>query len=77
MNNEHTFALFRDPGTSGGNAVESSNGLARGRDPRITAALTELEQARIHAMSQQDADQTLRELSRIPVGRRIFDVRCD
>lgn len=65
MNNEHTFALFRRPGTSGGNAVESSNGLARGRDPRIAAALTALEQAHIEAMSQRDADQTLRDLSRI------------
>ena len=65
MNNEHTFALYREPGTSGGTAVESSNGFARRRDPRITAALTQLEQARIQAMSQQDADQTLRELSRI------------
>ena len=65
MNNEHMFALFRETGTSGGTAVESSNGLARGRDPRINTALTELEQARIQAMSQQDADQTLRELSRI------------
>ncbi|MDE0170997.1 MAG: DUF222 domain-containing protein [bacterium] len=45
--------------------MESSNGLARGRDPRIAAALTALEQAHIEAMSQRDADQTLRDLSRI------------
>ena len=45
--------------------MESSNVLARGRDPRISAALTELERARIHAMSQRDADRTLRELGRI------------
>ena len=45
--------------------MESSNGLARGRDPRIAAALTALEQAHIEAMSQRDADQTLRELGRI------------
>ena len=64
MNNEHTFVHFRESGTAAGTAVES-NGLARGRDPHIAAALTELEQARIHAMSQQDADQTLRELGRI------------
>lgn len=65
MDNEHTFALFREIGTSGGTAMESSNVLARGRDPRISAALTELERARIHAMSQRDADRTLRELGRI------------
>ena len=66
MDNEHTFALFREPGSSdGGGTVKSPNGLARNKDPKIAEALTALEQARIRPMSQQDADQTLRELSRI------------
>ena len=65
MDNEHTFALFREPGTAGGAAVQSPNGLAHGVDPRIAAALTELEQARIRPMPQRDADQTLGMLSRI------------
>ena len=65
MANEHTFALFREPGTAGGAAVKSPNGLAHGVDPRIAAALTELEQARIRPMPQRDADQTLGMLSRI------------
>ena len=65
MDNEHTFVLFQDTEGAGSTAVESSNGMARGRDPRIAAALTSLEQARIGAMSQQDSDRTLRELSRI------------
>ena len=65
MDNEHTFALFREPGTARGAAVKSPNGLAHGADPRIAAALTELEQARIQPMPQHDADQTLGMLSRI------------
>ena len=65
MDNEHTFALFREPGTAGGAAVKSPNGLAHGVDPRIAVALTELEQARIRPMRQRDADQTLGMLSRI------------
>ena len=65
MNNEHTFALFREPGTASGTAVKSPNGSAHGADPRIAAALTQLEQARIRPMPQRDADQTLRTLSRI------------
>ena len=65
MNNEHTFALFREPGTASGTAVKSPNGSAHGADPRIAAALTELEQARIRPMPQRDADQTLGMLSRI------------
>ena len=65
MNNEHTFALFQEPGTAGGAAVKSPNGLPHGVDPRIAAALTELEQARIRPMPQRDADHTLGMLSRI------------
>lgn len=65
MDNEHTFALFRDVDPSGSTALESSDSPAEGKDPRIAAARTLLEEARIHAMSQQDADQTLRELSQI------------
>ena len=65
MNNEHPFALFRGPGTAGGATVKSPNGLADAVDPRIAAALTELEQARIRPMSQRDADQTVGVLSRI------------
>ena len=65
MNNEHTFALFREPETACSAAVKSPNGLAHGVDPRIAVALTELEQARIRPMPQRDADQTLRMLSRI------------
>ncbi len=65
MDKEHTFALFREPVGSKSGAVESPNGLVRGADSKIGAALTALEQARIHAMSQEDADQTLRVLGRI------------
>ena len=65
MDNEHTFALFREPGTASGAAVKSPNGSAHGVDPRIAKALTELEQARIRPMPQRDADQTLGMLSRI------------
>ena len=59
------FALFREPGTAGRTTVKSPNGSAHGADPRIAAALTQLEQARIRPMPQRDADQTLRMLSRI------------
>ena len=65
MNNERTFALFQDTGPSAGTAVESPDGGAQGVDPKIAAARNYLEQVRIRAMSQQDADRTLRELSRI------------
>ena len=65
MDNEHTFALFREPGPAGRTAVKPPNGLAHGVDARIAAALTELEQARIRPMPQRDADQTLGMLSRI------------
>ena len=65
MDNEHTFALFRKTGTSGSTAVEPHNRAAPGRDPEIAAALTALERARIGAMSQEDADLTLRDLGRI------------
>ena len=62
MNNEHTFALFRD---SGNDAQGTPDGSTRGRDPRIQAALALLEETRIRAMSQQDAERTLQDLSRI------------
>ena len=65
MVDEHTFALFREAGAPGGGAVKPPKGLARGSDPRIAAALTELEQACIRPMSQRDADRTLGMLSRI------------
>ena len=65
MNNEHTFALFREPGTTGGTALKSPNGSAPGVDPRIAAALSELEQARIRPMTKRDANRTVGVLSRI------------
>ena len=65
MNNEHTFALFRDTIGSDRTTVQSPDSPADGKDPRIAAARALLEEARIRAMSQQAADQTLRDLSRI------------
>ena len=65
MNNEHTFALFREPGAAGGMIVESPGVPAHVVEPRIAAAMTALERARIRRMSQPDADQTLGMLSRI------------
>ena len=65
MDNEHTFALFREPGTAGGAIVESPGAPAHIVDPHIAASLTELQQARIQPMSQQHVDQTLGMLSRI------------
>ena len=65
MDNEHTFALFRDAASSDSTAVQSPDGPTQGMDPWIAAARNSLEQARIHPMSQRDADQTLQELSRI------------
>ena len=65
MDNEHTFALFREPGPAGGAIVESPGGPAHVVDPHIAVALTELEQVRIQPMSQRHADQTLGMLSRI------------
>ena len=65
MDNEHTFALFRDSEPAGGSTSEPPAGSAHGVDPRIAAALTELQQARIQPMSQQEADETLGTLSSI------------
>ena len=65
MNNEHTFALFREPGTAGGAIVESPGGPAHVMDPHIATALAELQQARIQTMSQRRADQALGMLSRL------------
>ena len=65
MNNEHTFVFFRERGASGGDAVESPNGLGHGEDPDIDTALNALERVRIRGMSQPHADRTLRKLSRI------------
>ena len=65
MTDEHRFALFRDTPSPGSATVESPDGPAPGMDPRIAAARALLEEARIRTMSQQDTDQTLRDLSRI------------
>ncbi|MCY4368545.1 MAG: DUF222 domain-containing protein [bacterium] len=65
MDNEHTFALFRDPDPTGGRTTKPPAGGQQGSDRRIAAALTELQQARIRPMSQTEADETLGMLSRI------------
>ena len=65
MNNEHTFALFRDSEPAHGSTPEPPTGSTDGVDPRIDNALTELQQARIRPMSQAEADETLGKLSRI------------
>ena len=65
MNNEHTFALFRDSDPAHGSTPEAPTGSTDGVDPRIDNALTELQQARIRPMSQDEADETLGKLSRI------------
>ena len=65
MDNEHTFALFRDSEPASGITTKPPTGSARGVDPRIAAALAELQQARIRPMSQQEADETLGWLSSI------------
>jgi len=66
MNSEHRFVHSRGTGPSASTAVESPDGSpSQGKDPTIAAALSLLGEARVSAMPQQDADQTLRELSRI------------
>ncbi len=65
MDNEHTFALFRDSEPARGSTPEPPTGLAGGLDRRIAAALNELQQARVLPMSQNEADETLGMLSRI------------
>ncbi|MCY4368551.1 MAG: DUF222 domain-containing protein [bacterium] len=65
MDNEHTFALFRDSDPAHGNTPEPPTEGQAGVDPRIAAALRELQQARIRPMSQDEADETLGKLSRI------------
>jgi len=65
MNNEHTFALFRDSEPAHGSTPEPPTEGQAGADPRIDNALTELQQARIRPMSQTEADETLGKLSRI------------
>ncbi len=65
MRYEHTFADIQGGGTPGTNAVRSPALPDSGTDPRIAAALDELEQARIRPMSPRDTEQTLGLLSRI------------
>ena len=65
MRYEHTFADIQSGGTPGTNAVRSPALPDSGADPRIAAALDELEQARIRPMSPRDTEQTLGLLSRI------------
>ena len=59
MNNEHTFALFRDTTGAAGTTDRVSNGSRNDAADRITAALGELNQVEIGPMSRTDADQTL------------------
>ena len=65
MTNEHTFALFRETEPAGGSTPKEPTGEEHGVDPRIAAALAELQQARIRPMSQQEADETVGTLSSI------------
>ena len=59
MNNEHTFALFRDSVSVGAATLEASNGSRSDPADRITAALGELNQVEIGPMSRPDAERTL------------------
>ena len=65
MNNEHTFVLFRETEPASGSTPKPPTGEQHGVDPHISAALTELQQARIRPMTQQEADETLEKLSSI------------
>ena len=59
MNNEHTFALFRDSVGVGAATLGASNGSRSDAADRITAALGELNQVEIGPMSRPDAERTL------------------
>ncbi len=65
MRYEHTFADIQGGGTPGTNAVRSPTLPDSGADPRIVAALDELEQARIRPMSPRETEQTLGLLGRV------------
>ena len=85
MNNEHTFALFRD--TTGTN---TTTGLASDQSvndaaERIRVALGELNQVRIGPMSRPEANRTLGLLGQAQsvvtslmcdVGRQVADYRA-
>ena len=63
MTNEHTFVLFRDTGT--GTATRKSSNVAPTKaSHRIAAALRELHRVEIGPMSRDEAEETLRLLSR-------------
>ena len=65
MDNEHTFALFRETEPAGGSTPKPADGSAHGVDPHISAALAELQQARVRTMTQQEADEALAKLTSI------------
>ena len=89
MDNEHTFALFREPGPAGGldrNHPASSDGSGNDAFGRIGAALGELRQARIGPISREEARHVAGMLSQIQslatsllcdVTRRVADTDSD
>ena len=75
MDNEHTFALFREPGPAGGlerNYPASSDGSGNAAFGRIRGALGELRQARIGALSREEA----KHLERARIGTEIHRLGC-
>ena len=89
MDNEHAFALFREPGPAGGlerNQPASSDGSGNDAFGRIGAALGELRQARIGPISREEARHVAGMLSQIQslatsllcdVTRRVADTDSD
>ena len=89
MDNEHTFALFREPGPAGGlerNYPASSDGSGNAAFGRIRGALGELRQARIGPLSREEAKHLAGMLSQIQslatsllcdVTRRVADTDSD
>ena len=89
MDNEHTFALFREPGPAGGlerNYPASSDGSGNAALGRIRGALGELRQARIGPLSREEAKHLAGMLSQIQslatsllcdVTRRVADTDSD
>ncbi len=65
MRYEQTFADIQTGGTSGANTASTSTHPDGGANPRIVAALDELEQARIRPMSPRETEQTLGLLGRV------------
>ena len=65
MDNEHTFALFREDVTPHSGNPDPATQPEGGADPHVAAALAELQQARIRPMSQAEADETLGTLTSI------------